>query len=187
MATTIENPIDATRCNSILNSRLPITKSIIGQQVILSVQGSPSFLSAKEQELKTPGQKQYFDKYIVNAKANSSEAMSRRENKMVLSAALNQEAAGNTDAAHGLFSDYLNHVQVSFNVIVRAGNHQFADGEMFTATVVEVDTKAGYRALSLDSVKYKAPVSIEKVKFSIVDLIGEEVFTQAEMDALVKS
>lgn len=168
------NLIDAQRTISIINSRLPISRTHVGSQVSLQVQGSGTFLSASEQESKTPGQKAYFDKYIHNLKANSTEAMSRKENRALLNSAMQAEAEGNVEEADNLFNQYLNAIQVSFNMIAQDGRRKFEDGDMVTAIIAEVDTKAGHKALAVENVRYKAPVVIEKQKFSITDLLGEE-------------
>lgn len=173
------NLIDAQRTIAIINSRLPISRTHVGSQVSLQVQGAGTFQSASEQEERTPGQKAYFDKYIHNLKANSTEAMSRKENKALLNSAMKAEAEGNVEEADKLFNQYLNAIQVSFNVIAQEGRRKFEDGDMVTAIIAEVETKAGHKALTVENVRYKAPVVIEKQKFSITDLLGEEAPEEA--------
>jgi hypothetical protein len=177
--------IDAARAIAIINSRTPLSRTHVGQQVLLTVQGAGTFQSATQQEAKTPGQKAYFDKYIHNLKANSTEAMSRPENKAIFAAAMKAEAAGNVDEASELFNEYLNNVQVSFNAIARPGVRKFEDGDMCTALVEEADTKSGNRAIVVNQVKYKAPTTVEKVKFSITDLLGEEAPVAVDNAAVV--
>jgi cold shock CspA family protein len=173
MSTVNNITIDATRAMAIINSRLPISRQHINQQVVLQVQGSGTYQSATEQEARTPGRSQYFDQYIHNLKANSTEAMGRAENKAILKAAMEAEAAGNSGEASKLFNDYLNAIQVSFSVISRSGVRKLEDGDMVTCVVEEADTKAGHKALVVSNVRYKAPAAVEKVKFSITDLLGE--------------
>lgn len=177
--------IDAARAIAIINSRTALSRTHVGQQVLLTVQGAGTFQTAAQQEAKTPGQKAYFDKYIHNLKANSTEAMSRQENKAILAAAMKAEAAGNVEEAGDLFNEYLNNVQVSFNAIARAGVRKFEDGDMCTALVEEADTKSGNKAIVVNQVKYKAPTTVERVKFSITDLLGEEAPTPAVENAAV--
>ena len=167
-------PIDAARTIAIINSRLPISRTHVGQQVMLSIQGAGTFQSAQQQEAKTPGQKAYFDKYIYNLKANSTEAMSRPENKAILKEGMVAEANGDTATADAKFNEYLNTIQVSFNAIAREGVRKFEDGDMVTAVVEEADTKTGHKAIVVNNVRYKAPAQVEKVKFSLTDLLGEE-------------
>jgi len=173
MSTTNNIVIDATRAVAIINSRLPINRTHINCQVQLQVQGNGTYQSAAEQAVRTPGRSQYFDQYIYNLKANSTEAMGRKENKELLKKAMEAEAAGNTDEAGKLFNDYLNAVQVSFSLITRPGVRKLEDGDMVTCVVEEVDTKAGHKALAVNNIRYKAPVAVEKMKFNITDLLGE--------------
>jgi hypothetical protein len=165
----------------ILNSRQTLTPAHIGSQVLLFIQGSGTFQSATEQEAKTPGQAQYFDKYIYNLKANSQEAMSRKENRIILSEAIKAESAGDVAKASELFNQYLNAVQVSFNVIADRG-HRFENGDQVSAIVEETDTKAGYKAIVVNNVRYKKPTAVEKMKFDLTDLIAEEEIKAPELD-----
>lgn len=165
-------PIDATRAVGILNSRTPVSMDHAGNQVSLFIQGKGTFQSAAQQEAATPGQKQYFDKYIYNLKANSTEAMSRPEVKAIFAEAMKAETAGDTEKADELFNEYLNGVQISFNVIANAGVRRFEDGNQVTAIVGTASTKAGHTAVVVSNVKYKAPLVIESRKFTIEELMG---------------
>lgn len=176
--------IDATRAIAIINSRLPISRQHVNQQVVLQVQGSGTYQSAADQEARTPGRSQYFDQYIHNLKANSTEAMSRAENKATLKAAMEAEAVGNATEAGNLFNAYLNAIQVSFSVITRSGVRKLEDGDMVTCVVEEATTKSGHKALVVSNIRYKAPAAVEKMKFSITDLLGE---VAAPVDAIADS
>lgn len=173
MSTINSSLFDAKRTIGTINARKTINRTLLGQQVVLTIQGAGTFQSATEQEARTPGQKQYFDKYIHNLKANSAEAMSRPETKAILAEAMKAEAAGDVEKADELFRQYLNTVQVSFNVIAATGRRKFEDGDMVTAVIEEAETKDGHKALVVNDVRYKAPVSVDKVKFDITDLLGE--------------
>lgn len=166
--------IDATRAMAIINSRKNITREHIGEQLVRQVQGKGTYQSAAEQEARNPGRSQYFPQYIYNLKANSTEAMGRAENKAIIKAAMEAEAAGNTAEASKLFNDYLNAIQVSFTMIDRPGVRKLEDGNLVTLIVQEAETKAGHKALVATDVKYKAPLAEgAQTKFSITDLLGE--------------
>ena len=173
MSTPNSNLFDAKRTIGTINARQTLTRAHIGQQVMLTIQGAGTFQSASEQEARTPGQKQYFDKYIHNLKANSGEAMSRPTTKSILAEAMKAEAAGDVEKADELFRQYLNTVQVSFNVIAATGRRKFEDGDMVTAVIEEAETKDGNKAIVVNNVRYKAPATVDKVKFSLTDLLGE--------------
>lgn len=172
MTQTNARIIDYKQAESFLNSRIPLSSSHVGQQVVLQIQGSGTFQSAAEQEAKTPGQKAYFDKYIHNLKANSLEAMSRPENRLILAAALKAETEGLVDEASALYNEYLNAVQISFNVIAGRGR-KFENGDQVKAIVGIADTKSGHKAIVVNDVRYMAPVLVEKIKYSLTDLLGD--------------
>jgi hypothetical protein len=177
--------LDAKAAQAIINSRLTITSKYVGEQVKLQIQGNGTFQSAKEQEERTPNQKAYFDKYIHNLKANSAEAMSRKENRELLEAALKAESTGDMATASELYNKYLNAIQLSFNVIAQAGKRKFADGDMVVCKIGTADTLAGHRAFTVSDVRYVAPVEVEQVKFDITALIASPAPTAEEVTAPV--
>lgn len=138
-----------------------------------TIQGNGTFVSAAQQEIDNPGQKAYFDKYIYNLKANSLEAAHRKENRQLLAAAIVAEGKGETEKADELYNQWLNACQISFNQIADRGR-KLQDGDMVTAIIGLADTKAGHKAVVVNDVRYKAPVSVEKVKFDITDLFSDE-------------
>lgn len=159
--------VDTKLAMSILNSRAMLAAKHIGQQVVLSIQGKGTFVPKDE------AKNQPFDKYIYNLKANSQYAMSLPANKALLTSAVKAESIGNVDEATKLFNQYLNSIQVSFNVIADRA-YRFQDGDMVTAVVGEVTTKAGHKALTVDTVRYKAPAAVEKTKFDVTALMLDE-------------
>lgn len=174
---TLEGTNGTTSFKGILNSRKTLNMSHVGEQVLLTIQGAGSYQSAADQaeaDLKAgkPAAKAYFDKRIHNVKANSQEAMGRSELRMLLSEAIAEEKAGNLEKASEMYNMYLNSVQVSFNVIADR-SHKFQDGEAITAFVGTAETKAGHRAIVINDVRYKAPTTVETVKFDISDLTDE--------------
>lgn len=184
MATTART-IDAKQAIGIINSRIPIGRESVGQQIVAQVQGNATFVSALDQQVKNPGQAAYFDKNIYNLKANSKEAMGRAENKQLLKEGMVAESTGNVELATEKFNAYLNAIQVSFNQIAQPGRRVLQDGDMVTCVVGESDTKAGHKAITVDNIRYKAPVSIDKVKFSLLDLLGEDTTAPATTGAPV--
>lgn len=182
--------ITKDRAISIVNSRVSLTQAHIGKQVILLVQGAGTFQTAAQQaELdkaagKAPA-KQYFDKYIHNLKANSSEAMTRKENRQLLADAVTAEMAGDAEKASELYNQYLNAIQVSFNLIAQPGRRKLESGDAVTAFIETSETKAGNRAIVVNNVAYKAPEMVEKVKFDITDLIAAPAKAPVSNDTAV--
>jgi hypothetical protein len=173
MSQTSARIISQAIAMAILNSRMTLTRAHVGQQVLLVIQGNGTFLSAAEQKAQNPDMTEAFDKYIYNTKANSQEAMARPENRKLLTEAVKAESAGDTTKASELYNQFLNAVQVSFNVIADRGR-KFENGDAITAFVAEADTKSGHKAIVINDVRYKAPTAVEKVKFDISDLLAEE-------------
>jgi hypothetical protein len=179
--------IDRTAMKQILNSRQSVTRADVGKQVTAFIQGSGTFQSATEQEAADkaagrPAAKQYFDKYIYNLKANSQEAVTRQENKKLCALAWAEESEGNMEAASEINNRYLNAVQISFNVIARAGVKKLEDGDQVTAVIEEAITKDGNTALVVNQVKYKAPATLAKIAYAETDLVDD--FTVEELAEL---
>lgn len=145
--------LDAKAFLGIYNSRKLLSLTYIGQQVLLMVQGNGTFMAAD------PEKGQMFDKFIYNVRANSQLSIARKANKDILAEAVKAESTGDVDEAAKLFNEYLNNVQVSFNVIADSGR-RFASGDAITGIVAEVITKAGDKQIVLNDVRYKAPTTV---------------------------
>lgn len=171
--------LDSKRAIAILNSRKTLTPAHVGQQVLLTIQGNGTYQTAEQQQARDvtdnkPAAKGYFNKWIFNVKANSSEAISRAENKALFTAAMKAESLGNMDEASKLFNEWLNNTQVSFNSIDN-GRRKLSNGDAITAFVETAETKLGHMAITLNQVQYKAPEAVAAVKFDISDLMAPEV------------
>lgn len=163
--------IDTKAMINILNKRKTVTVNHVGHQIVLTVQGDGQFLPKGFQSATATGiTENQFDRTIYNLQANSQLSMLRKENKTILADALKAESAGDMQAAHDLFNDYLNGVQISFSVI-EPSSRRFASGDMVTAVVDRVVSKAGLDQIVVNDVRYKAPVNIAAVKFELSDLL----------------
>lgn len=168
--------IDNAGFLAILNKRKTLKLDHVGQQITLSVQGTPQFLAKGFAYTGPKGATEnQYDRYIVNVAANSALSMQRAENKAILMEAMKAESAGDMEAATDLYNDFLNAIQVSFSVIVNPGREarKFESGDMVKATVDLVDTAAGTKQIVINDVRYKAPLNIEATKFSVTDLLGD--------------
>ena len=171
--------LDSKRAIAILNSRKTLTPAHVGQQVLLTIQGNGTYQTAEQQQARDvaagkPAAANYFPKWIHNVKANSSEAISRAENKALFTEAMKAESVGNMDEASKLFNEWLNNTQVSFNSIDN-GRRKLQNGDAITAFVETAETKLGHMAITLNQVQYKAPEAVAAVKFDISDLMTPEV------------
>lgn len=168
--------IDNAGFFNILNKRTTLKLVHVGEQVTLSVQGTPQFL-AKGFAYNGPrgASENQFDRYIVNVAANSALSMQRAENKAILLAAMKAESEGDMETATDLYNDFLNAIQMSFSVIVNPGREarKFESGDKVKATVDLVDTASGDKQIVINDVRYKAPLSVEATKFTVTDLLGD--------------
>ena len=165
--------LDSKAFSAILGARKLIKLEHIGRQVSLFIQGKGQYLPQGYQFAGATGlTENAFSRTIYNVAANSQLAMLRPENKAILTEAMKAESAGDTDAAHDLFNEYLNAVQVSFSVI-EPSNRQFTSGNNVTAIVAEyTNPNTQVRSLVINDIRYVPPVELEAVKFSITDLIN---------------
>jgi hypothetical protein len=160
--------MDYDRFMAIFNSRKPITTDLVaGGKVILSVQGEGTFFP------KNDAKNSPFDKYIYNLKANSMLSVARAENKQLLKKALVAHNEGHAEEASALFNEYLNAVQISFNVPADRAQ-RFANGDDVKCDIELVETKDGQKQLVVRSVSKEAPKKIAARKFDITDLIDDE-------------
>jgi hypothetical protein len=159
--------MDSKRFMQILNSRITLTAAMVAAgSVLLRIQGNGTYVAKDEAKGVA------FDKYIYNLKANSAISMSRQENKELLASALKAETAGDEEKAAALFNQYLNAVQISFNIPADRST-RFNNGDDVKAEVALVDTKAGLKQLVVNNVSYVAPKTVAATKFDITDLIAE--------------
>lgn len=166
--------IDTKGFMAILNKRKTVKLTHVGNQVVLTVQGTGQFLP-KGYKYQGPAgaTENLFDRTIYNLQANSQLSMLRAENKAILTDAIKAESTGDMESATDLFNDYLNAIQISFSVI-EPSNRKFASGDQVTAIVAEATNAAGERQLVVNDVRYKAPVSIEATTFALSDLLAVE-------------
>lgn len=168
--------IDNAGFLNILNSRKTLKLAHVGEQKILSVQGTPQFLAKGFAYTGPKGATEnQFDRYIVNVAANSAMSMQRAENKQILMEAMKAESAGDMETATDLYNDFLNAIQMSFSVIVNPGRdaRKFESGDLVKATIDLVDTASGTKQIVLQSVRYMAPTVVEATKFTVTDLLGD--------------
>ena len=161
--------IDSKSAIAILNRRTTVTPAHVGSSIKLQIQGTGQFLS-KGHKYVVGGieSANAFDRTIYNLKASSSLLMAF--NKPLFTQAMKAESAGDTQAAHDLFNEYLNSVQLSFSVI-EPSSRKFNSGDDVKAHVQMVVGKSGNQSLQVDNVSYIAPIAIAATKFDVTDLI----------------
>jgi hypothetical protein len=128
-------------------------------------------------------------KAIYNVAANSHVAMLNPRNQEILRGAHEAEQQGDDDTAHAAYNDYLNKIQVSFNVMINPGSAmpKFGKNDLIKGTVQLITTDNG-QLLTLDKVGMVEATELrDTAKLSLADLLGltdaptaEDVFTPIE-------
>lgn len=112
-------------------------------------------------------------KTIYNVAANSHVAMINPQNRAILAEAIKFEGQGEEDKATELFNQYLNKIQVSFNVLLTSPNvEKYTKNEQIQGVVTVITTENG-QLITLDKVKAVVAKELaDSQKFSINDLLG---------------
>lgn len=167
---------------SIMNGRVAVPTKAIGKRVRLIIQGDGTIvdvvdkagnpvLSTAEGEEGTVLQKKIF-----NLKGASEIAMKNARNREFLAAGVAAEKAGDTDAAHEAFTNYLNATQLSFGVILGSKMvDKLANGVEIAATVVEITTEKG-SLLTIDqsTISVVEPEVLDRMSFNVDDFLAED-------------
>lgn len=160
---------------AIMNARILVPLSMVGRTVSLSVQGNGNIVDVKNAagELVQSAVEEgtVFQKHIFNCKANSELAMKNIRNIAILKAGIAAEKAGNFEEANKQFSDYLNKVQLSFNVpTTQSIASQIGNGTDIAAKVMKVDTEKG-SLLTIDpkTIRVMEPELLAATSFSFDD------------------
>lgn len=133
---------------NIMNKRSLVPASIVGKKVKLTVQGNgtllPVFTKEGEPVMSVVDEGVQMEKYVYNVQANSGLALSNARNKEYSAQGVAAEKAGDFQAAHDFFVQYLNATQISFNVpSTNAINAKLSQGVDIAAKIVRIDTEAG--------------------------------------------
>lgn len=190
--------LDASAVQNIIAKRKLIKVSDAGQLVkvyIASNGGTTLPVTTKEGEQVMGANGAPLMKTIYNVNANSQIAMLNLRNHEILKQAMQAETAGNVDEAHTLFNQYLNSIQVSFNVLLTGSNPvTFGRNDLIKGTVQLITTDNG-QLLTLDKVSaVEARELSDTPKFTLSELMGitedlqpGDVFTSAEQGDKVEA
>lgn len=172
---------------AILNSRKMISAGQIGQLIQTTIVGNGTIIpmTDKEGNQVYDANKQPLFKVIYNAKLNSGIAQANERNKDILREAMTAFKAGDAETASEKINEYLNKVQVSFNVILSSGQTApFGPKEVVKGQVAMVTTENG-SLLTLENVSAVAAVQAQSIKVdSFEALLGEEVAEGDDSDPL---
>lgn len=182
--------LTAASVQSIIANRAIIRTSQAGDTLRFHVQGNgntiPVVTKDGAQVMASGTDNVPLLKTIYGLKCNSHVAMLNPRNQEILRTAYAAEAEGDEDTAHAAYNDYLNKIQVSFNVIINPGRKitSFTNGQLVEGEVALISTEKG-QLLTLDNVR---GVVVAKAgatpAFTLNDLMGvadeitpETVFT----------
>lgn len=112
-------------------------------------------------------------KTIYNVAANSHVAMVNPQNRAILTEAMKAETAGEMVKATELYNQYLNKIQVSFNMLITSPNvEKFTRNDQIQGIVTVITTENG-QLITLDKVKSVTARELgDSQKFSLNELLG---------------
>jgi hypothetical protein len=172
-APSTRRKIDAKGFTQILNSRTKIEMTDAGKSLLLSIQGNGTFLTkGHTYTVGAEARTNEFNRTIYNVKAYN--AVAYQKNIQMLKDALIAESEGRTEDASDLFWEFLDAIQMSFNVIHNDGQQPrtFSQGDDVKARVAIVETKAGETTLGLNDVSYVAPTTKAVAKVDVASLMA---------------
>lgn len=175
--------ITSASVKGIMVKRIAVPQEAVGKRVKFQVQGDGNTVDVKNKDnelvLSTiPGYEgTVLQKKIFNLKANSAVAMSNTRNRQYLIDGLKAEKAGDADAAHDFFNQYLNSVQMSFGILLPSNvADKLHAGVEIAASVQKIETENG-SLLTIDpsTISIVEPEVYGTTSFDMDDfMVGEE-------------
>lgn len=182
MSTTQTRLLDGKSVNSIMRKRTSLPTTMVGRKVVFTIQGDGNKVEVLDKAgnpvLSTlPGQSGFIlEKKIFNLKANSQMALSNERTISYLKAGAAAEKAGDMQAAHESYNQFLNSCQVSFGIILPSViADKLGNGVDIAATVIEVKTDNG-SLLTIDpsTIMVKEPEVLDNgTSFDVAAYIGK--------------
>lgn len=179
--------IDQRGMMAILSKRAVLRVSDIGQTMRFHIQGNGNVVPAmkwiknadgsrteKQEQALSASDGSPLYKRIYNVRANSQLAMQNPRNQAILAEAIALESAGDAEAASAKYNEYLNKVQVSFNVIINNNGRDktFYDGQLAEGEVTLLTTANG-QTVVLENVRVVAVAKLGAMPaFTLTDLLG---------------
>jgi hypothetical protein len=154
---------------SFIKSRQTINTGHVGQNIATHVTSQGNLVDVMKAGTEEPQVRdgQPLRKWIYNVKLNSAIAMSNTRNKQLLIDGVGLEAAGKAEEASEKYRDFLNAVQVSFNVWENS-SRKFFNGQPIAGTVELVTTENG-QLLKLKDVYAQEPKAAAATTVSSID------------------
>lgn len=157
----------------IMSKRSKITEDMVGQFVVVTVQGNGNIIMPKNKDgeyIKSAIDDSVLEKRIFNVDSNSGVAMRNDRTKELLRKAYAAERSGDSATAALLYNDYLNKTRISFGVLSSSSLFdKIKSGDQIKAKVAKVTTSNG-SLLTLEEISIVAPYVPQK---SDVDLKAE--------------
>src|SRR5688572_7875221 len=115
--------INMASVKAIMQQRIAVPETAVGgKKILFTIQGNGTKLDvtnkAGDYVASAADPDLVLQKRIFNVKANSALAMGLKINRDLLIAGVAAERDGDMEAAHEHFSNYLNAVQISFNILL---------------------------------------------------------------------
>jgi hypothetical protein len=165
----------AKSMSSFLSRRKKVMPSDVGRKVTFTVRGNSTQMDVtnKDGELVASASSpdEVLQKFIINTDAVSAIALSNERNKLILSEAVAAENAG--EDASELYQQFMNRIQVSFNVLNPALAAKLVHNTEFSAKVIMVTTENGsLYTVDPTTISIVAPGELATLSFNIDDILG---------------
>lgn len=167
---------------AIMRKRILVPSTFEGKTVVFTVQGDGNVIDVKDKagELVFSTIAGYegivLQKKIFNLRANSQVGMTNPRTVDYLRTGIAAEKAGNIDAAHEAFNEYLNACQMNVGILLpNAKAEKLSDGMEISAKVQLVTTDNG-SLLTIDpsTISVVAPERLGTTTFNIDDYLPKE-------------
>lgn len=177
---------------SIIKKRTSVPTAKVGRKAIFTVQGDGNVIDVKRADgslVVDETTSEVLQKRIFNLRATSQMSLSNARNVQLLKDAIAAEKAGDMEAAHDLYNDFLNKTQMSFGIILPSATaDKLSSGVEISATISLVETENG-QLLTIDpsSISVMAPEVLGSVAFDIDALLGEDEAEETAEEVLVET
>lgn len=150
------------------------TRALVGRKIVVVIQGDGNVIDATDAMGKPVPSINggILQKRVFNTRTNSQTAVQNQRNRDLLAQIKIADKAGDAAKVDELVNEYLNKVQLTFNVL--SGSPFFEEGSDLqngaevSATLQEITTEKGsFMTLDPSSISVMKPATLEDSKFSM--------------------
>lgn len=173
MATQVRtNKFTVKTLEAIFNKRKMASSALVGRKIVVTIQGDGNVVDAQDASGNPVPSVNggILQKRVFNTRANSEVAVRNQRNRDILAQIKIANKSGDENKVDELVNEYLNKVQLSFNVL--SGSAFFEEGVLqngaeISATLQEITTpKGSFMTLDPSSISVLKPATLGESKFS---------------------